>query len=118
VRSSAALAIEPATSPARSEIKPRRYFRSIDPPGATWLDGADIVEHGAKDLLKMFGAFLEVLGIGDVKDAMRLRNRQAFDQTGVCLFDGGERRIPYVEIKLDLPMAHRREVLASPFCFL
>jgi hypothetical protein len=77
-------------------------------------DGNDIIEHGAEDLLKMFGGFLEVLGIGDVKDAMRLRNRQAFDQTGVCLFDGGERRIPYVEIKLDLPMAHRREVLASP----
>jgi len=35
-RSSAALEIEPATSPATSEIKPRRYFRSIDPPGATW----------------------------------------------------------------------------------
>jgi hypothetical protein len=30
-RSSAALAIEPATSPATSEIKPRRYSRSIDP---------------------------------------------------------------------------------------
>jgi hypothetical protein len=35
-RSSAALAIEPATSPATSEIKPRRCLRSIDPPGATW----------------------------------------------------------------------------------
>jgi hypothetical protein len=35
-RSSAALVIEPATSPATSEIKPRRYFRSINPPGAMW----------------------------------------------------------------------------------
>ena len=42
--------------------------------------------------MEMFGAFLEVLGIGDVKDAMRLRRRQAFDEAGVRLFDGGERR--------------------------
>jgi hypothetical protein len=39
----------------------------------------------------MFGAFLEVSGIGDVKDAMRLRRREVFDQTAVCGFDGGER---------------------------
>jgi hypothetical protein len=53
-------------------------------------DGTDIVEHGAKDLLKMVGPFLEVSGVGDVKDAMRLRPRQAFDQADVCLLDGGE----------------------------
>jgi hypothetical protein len=50
-------------------------------------DGADIVEHCAKDLLKMFGPFLEISGIGDVKDAMRLS-----DQAGARFFDGGERR--------------------------
>jgi hypothetical protein len=54
-------------------------------------DGADIVEHGAKDPLKMFGPFLEVSGIGDVKDAMRLRRREVSDQAAVCGFDGGER---------------------------
>jgi hypothetical protein len=35
----------------------------------------------------MFGAFLEVSGIGDVEDEIRLQRRQAFDQTGVGLFD-------------------------------
>jgi hypothetical protein len=30
-------------------------------------DGADIVEHGAQDLLQMFGPFVEVANIGDVK---------------------------------------------------
>jgi hypothetical protein len=40
-------------------------------------DTAEIVEHGAEGLLKMFGAFLEVLGVGDVEDALRLRPRQA-----------------------------------------
>jgi hypothetical protein len=44
-------------------------------------DGADIVEDCAKDLLKMLGPFLEVSGVGDVKDAMRLRARQAFDRS-------------------------------------
>jgi hypothetical protein len=38
-------------------------------------DGADIVEHSAKDLLKVFGPLLKVSGVGDVKDAMRLRAR-------------------------------------------
>jgi hypothetical protein len=52
-------------------------------------DGADIVEHGGKDLLKVFGPFLEISGVGDVKE---LRARQPPDQAGVRLFDGGERR--------------------------
>jgi hypothetical protein len=55
-------------------------------------DGADIVEHGAEDLLEMFGAFREVSGIGDVKDAVRLQHCQEFDQAGVRLLGSGECR--------------------------
>ena len=43
-------------------------------------EGADIVEHGAEDLLKTFAAFFEVLGVGDVEDAIGLQDRQASDQ--------------------------------------
>jgi hypothetical protein len=55
-------------------------------------NGADIVEHSVKDLLEIFGPSLKISGVGDVKDAMPLGPRQAIDQVGVCLFDGGERR--------------------------
>jgi hypothetical protein len=33
----------------------------------------------------MFGAFPEVLGVGDVRDAIRLQHGQAFDQACVPL---------------------------------
>jgi hypothetical protein len=75
--------------------KPRTAKRAR-PLVASWMtrfvERADTVEHGAEDLLEMFGAFVEVLRVSDVKDAIRLRHRQAFDQAGVRRFDGGERQ--------------------------
>lgn len=53
-------------------------------------DGADIVEHSAKDLLKMFGPFFEVVGVDDVKDALRLNT--AGVRSGMCVPPGRRTR--------------------------
>jgi hypothetical protein len=75
-----------------------------------------MVEDQAKDLLKMFGPFLGVSGVGDVKDAMRLRPRKAFDHAGVCLLHGGGEASAWCAIfgGWNISSCHRRPRLVFP----